>query len=111
MSTANPTYLAYYTEANRNGNIDVVYPYYRLAEKDIDGDREFWANLDNALTEGFYDWINLIIESGACHGYRCVMLSLKQALADLEVCGTEAHNIGYDSPDGRTWTEFEQKDR
>jgi hypothetical protein len=26
MATANPTYLSYYLEANKNGNIDVIYP-------------------------------------------------------------------------------------
>jgi hypothetical protein len=77
MGTANPTFLAYYKEANKNGNIDVVYP----------------KN---------YEQINTDLAQDKCPEQQIYSDFLKY-IHDHEICGAEIFNIGHDSTDGQTW--------
>lgn len=91
--TADPVYLAYYLRANQNGNKDVIYPstsYYRRKKMGIS--RE---SIDRFTLES--EEINTELNR------LCPVKNFKNFIRSREVCGTEAHFIGYDSSDGRTW--------
>ena len=93
--------MAYYAEANRDGNVDVVYPEYPLSGKEADATYENYEEID--VLEEFFDKIDLIIERGGCYGYGCAILSMYKILNSLEICGTKAHDIGEDYGDNTWW--------
>ncbi|KKB96653.1 hypothetical protein SZ25_00269 [Candidatus Arcanobacter lacustris] len=81
MGTANPTFLAYYKEANKNGNIDVVYP---------------MTKQEN------YEQRNVDLAQDKCPEQQIYWDFLKY-IHDHEIFGAEIFNIGHDSTDGLTW--------
>jgi len=113
MGTANPTYLAYYAEANKEGNIDVIYP---LSRGGIFGNRE-----DAPFSHGTFS--NADYERGSeeatdrtqdeelesmenirpiCSEGQLVY-DLMNAVDLYELCAADALDIGHDSSDGQTW--------
>ena len=102
MGTANPTYLAYYTEANKHGNVDVVYPLVpRSLLNNEDADEEFTPMQDTESFEAMMkEYIQKIVQK--CpekSGYAYV----SEYLNSHEICGLANHLIGHDSSDGLTW--------
>lgn len=97
FATANPIYLAYYSQANQNGNMDVIYPstsYYRRSKMNPNyhhhhpKTKKITPNSKKA---------NQILKT------ICPMTNFDDYIQSREICGLETHFVGYDSPDGNTW--------
>lgn len=97
MGTANPTYLAYYKEANTNGNVDVVYPIIPRGLLDKSAVQEFPEMAFEAW--GREGWAILIQKCPEM----ALTLELDEYMGSHEICGSISHGIGYDSSDGLTW--------
>jgi len=82
LSTSYPLYLAYYTEANKNGNIDVIYPW----------------NVDSEHNSRNSDSVLEYLDYFSSDGELCTPLfdSVKY-VAMNEICGTKELNIGDDA--------------
>lgn len=100
LSTADPIYLAYYSQANQNGNKDVVYPpspYGGLAGRVVivpdSWNIQFLrpVNIDGPLSKV------------------CPMTNFKAILRSREMCGLESHFIGHDQHDTNTKTWLDEK--
>lgn len=99
MGTADPTFIAYYLEANKNGNIDVVYP--KVEYKEFDG-----IKLINSIHEirAQNDYLEEIIEVELYKNQQDQsFLQLTLYLNNNDICGANNYYIGQDSSDGRTW--------
>lgn len=94
LSTASPTYLAYYLKANQGGNIDVVYP--SLSEKDINSDLDpDYSNDNNSETP--YKLLKGL----------CPMIDFYDYVDSRELCPLKGQIIGQDGTNGRTWVSSE----
>ncbi len=96
MATANPTYIAYYAQANKNGNIDVVYPkenHYRDIDSEFTEERNF-AGFKDLLSKNCPDlmWLKNLMTH---HNFFD------------DVCIAEKFIIGEDAQDGKTWIDTE----
>jgi len=96
MSTANPSYIAYYKEANKNGNIDVVYPIVPM-DSEVYNERLGRSERVKYVVYEFDDSFRNPCDEQNYYA--------RDYLHDNEICGGEAFNIGHDSPDGRTWVD------
>jgi hypothetical protein len=100
MGTANPTFIAYYLEANKNGNIDVVYP--EVEYKEFDG-----IKLTNSIyeirTPNDYLEKNIEVELYKNQQYQS-LIQLELYLNNNDICGANNYYIGQDSSDRKTWT-------
>jgi len=97
MATANPIYIAYYNEANKNGNVDVVYPLYHQ--------RFFYEAYDARL--GRNERVEYQTSYDKKYEDVCASNSISKQINEYldvyEICAGETFNFGHDSPDGRTW--------
>lgn len=116
LSTASPIYLAYYHEANKAGNIDVVYPmtegnnhYYNVKTNkgDLICTENTWS-FSQSIDPLVYSIVleqqstTSIVEKHKCPediAYK----KFTHYVQNNEICGSEIHNIGYDSQDGVSW--------
>lgn len=103
MGTANPTYIAYYLEANKNGNIDVVYPITNdrknmfeniSVSEDLSDGSDGDSNDPDSRVESLMMQYN---------PEQVMWINFQQDFYAHEFCGANYYNIGYDSPDGQTW--------
>lgn len=81
-STANPIYLSYYKEANKAGNIDIIYPRINKFSVNLFPQEEN-KNQQCSNENAYYNLVDYINSN--------------------EICGLDEYNIGYDSLDGLTW--------
>lgn len=103
--TANPSYIAYYLEANKNGNIDVVYPLtndrkniFKNIRDDLYEDSDRDSNRDSNGSDSIEE--SLIIQYNP---EQIMWINFQKDFYNHEFCGADYYNIGYDSPDGQTW--------
>jgi hypothetical protein len=112
MGTANPTFVAYYKMANRDGNIDVAYPKAKIAnhilnyEQTLKGEESVDDQLvRSAEIELFFERFR---EDDFANSYQCqhdeLLCKFVSYLYMNEICGSDEFLIGYDSSDGGTWT-------
>lgn len=96
--TSNPLYLAYYLEANRNGNIDVIYPstsYHRRKKMNP----HYHEEKEKHILTPEQDKVEKLLQK------TCPMATFDEAIHSKEMCATIDQFIGYDSSDGTTWIE------
>lgn len=101
MGTAHPILLAYYKEANKDDNVDVVYPLTKEKEStydfidESDPDAYFISDDESAL-------IRMEITRAKCPE-EGIYIDFVKYINDHEICGDEIYNVGCDLEDGETW--------
>ncbi len=103
MSTANPTFIAYYLEANKDGNIDVVYPKGVYPNRDGFYELMSYQSMDNnpEMNRGSERYEE-IIEKYCPDSIWMMNLGDHPHPFD-NICVAERFIIGEDSKDGKTW--------
>ncbi|MCT4634977.1 MAG: hypothetical protein N4A31_01845, partial [Rickettsiales bacterium] len=103
MSTANPTFIAYYLEANKDGNIDVVYPKGVYPNRESFYEPVNYQSMDNNLEiskgdERYKEFIEKYCPDSIW------MMNLGDHPHPFDnICVAERFIIGEDSKDGKTW--------
>ncbi len=91
--TANPICLAYYSQANKDDNIDVIYP----PTPDHEKLKYTSHDYDESLGHPNSKEINEILKS------ICPLQNFYFYIHAKEICGSDSHKIGADSLFGGTW--------
>jgi len=87
IGSAIPFNLAYFSKANKNGNIDVAYPF---AEYSLEDNTEYYSTeIMQELEKNYFDYF--------------IFIKFQNYISEHEICGANIYNIGVDSLDGNTW--------